>query len=235
MSILTQSVRLVRRSCERLLAQDCLLCGASSGSLLLCPACEEDLPRLSAARCPRCALPTPHGEVCGRCLAKPPHYDVTGAVFCYGFPVDKLIQSFKYGHRLALASWFGRHLAALTEAGAADLIIPLPLHPVRLRERGFNQALELARPVGRTWRIPIDARSCSRIRHTPAQAELPWRERAKNVRGAFHCSSDFTGKRLLLIDDVMTTGASLDELARTVKLHGAAHVALLVLARTLPS
>ncbi|MBP6707982.1 MAG: ComF family protein [Candidatus Accumulibacter sp.] len=234
MSILTQSARLVRRSCAHLLTQDCLLCAAESGASLLCPACRQDLPRLPAARCPRCALPTPAGEVCGRCLGKPPHYDATDAAFTYAFPIDKLVQSFKYGHRLALGSYFGRQLVLSSRRLKADLIIPLPLHSLRLRERGFNQALELARPVARAWRIPIDARSCRRTRHTAAQADLPWRERAKNVRGAFDCSADFTGQRLLLIDDVMTTGASLNELARTLKLHGAAQVALLVVARALP-
>ncbi|MBK7953146.1 MAG: ComF family protein [Candidatus Accumulibacter sp.] len=234
MSILTQSARLVRRSCDRLLSQDCLLCGARSAASLLCRACEADLPRLPMPCCARCALPSSHGEVCGRCLARPPHYDATFAAFRYGFPIDKLVQAFKYGHRLALASYFGRQLALLTDSATADLIIPLPLHRLRLRERGFNQALELARPLSKAWRVPIDARSCRRIRHTAAQADLPWRERASNVRGAFDCTSDLTGRRLLLIDDVMTTGASLDELARTVKLHGAAQVTLLVLARALP-
>ncbi len=234
MPILTQTARLVRRSCARLLPQDCLLCGARSGTTLLCEACERELPWLPAQRCPVCALLTPQGEVCGRCLAKPPHYDATLAAFSYGFPIDKLVQSFKYGHRLGLACYFGRQLALLGKSAGADLIIPLPLHPFRLQERGFNQALELARPVAKAWQTPIDFRSCSRVRHTAAQADLPWREREKNVRGAFHCSSDFTGRRLLLIDDVMTTGASLDELARTVKLHGAAQVSLLVLARALP-
>jgi len=152
----------------------------------------------------------------------------------YDFPLDKLVQSFKYGHRLALASYFGARLAALLASGCADLIVPVPLHPLRLRARGFNQALELARPVSRAWRIPIDLRSCRRIRHTPAQADLPWRERAANVRGAFQCSADFTGKRVLLVDDVMTTGASLDELARSVRLQGAEQVTLLVVARALP-
>lgn len=235
-SILTQTAGLVRRSFASLLSQDCLLCGAGSAASLLCAACEADLPRLPDARCPRCALPTMHGEVCGRCLARPPLYDSTLAAFRYAFPIDKLMQSFKYGHRLALGGYFGRQLAALGDDGhRADVIVPLPLHPRRLRERGFNQALELARPLARAWRIPIDARSCRRIRHTAVQAELPWRERARNVRGAFDCASDFTGKRLLLIDDVMTTGSSLDELARTVKLHGAAEVVLLVVARALPS
>ncbi|WP_291993790.1 ComF family protein [Candidatus Accumulibacter sp. ACC003] len=234
MPILTQTARLVRSSCARLLTQDCLLCAAVSGSRVICPACEAELPRLPEARCRRCALPTANGESCGRCLAKPPHYDLTLAAFRYDFPLDKLIQSFKYGHRLVLGDYFGQQLAALAAASQADLIVPLPLHPSRLRGRGFNQALELARPVSKAWRTPIDARSCRRIRHTAAQADLPWRERAKNVRGAFHCEADFTGQRLLLVDDVMTTGASLNELALTVKRCGAAQVTLLVLARALP-
>lgn len=216
------------------LAQDCLLCGAVSERDILCHACAAELPPLPRECCPRCALPTPNGEICGRCLADPPHYDGTQSAFAYDFPLDKLVQSFKYGHRLALANYLGRHLVAIAAGVVADLIVPLPLHPTRLRERGFNQALELARPVGRATGLPIDTRSCRRVRHTPAQAELPWRERIKNIRGAFHCNSDFSGKRVLLVDDVMTTGASINECARTLKLHGAASVTALVVARALP-
>ncbi len=234
MRILTQSAELIRRALDKLLAQDCLLCAANSGAAILCPACANDLPRLPAPHCPQCALPTPLGERCGRCLRQPPHYDATLAVFCYDFPVDKLIQSFKYAHRLALGAYFGRQLATLAQGCAADLLIPLPLHRQRLRERGFNQALELARPVGQICGWPIAAQLCSRTRPTPAQAGLPWREREKNVRGAFHCQADLTGQRIVLVDDVMTTGASLNECARTLKLHGAAQVTLLVVARALP-
>jgi ComF family protein len=237
MRILTQNKGLQARARQfvaKLLTQDCLLCADASADEILCNACAADLPRLPDSCCPRCALPTPNGEVCGRCLAEPPHYDATLAAYRYDFPLDKLVQSFKYGHRLALGAYFGRQLARLTEAIVADVIVPLPLHPERLRERGFNQALELAHPVGSALNLPIDATSCSRIRHTPAQADLPWRERVKNIRGAFHCTAEFTGKRVVLIDDVMTTGASLDECARTLKLHGAARVTLLVVARALP-
>ncbi len=219
---------------EMLLTQDCLLCADVSERDILCHACAAELPRLPQERCPCCALPTPNGEICGRCLANPPHYDSTQSAFAYDFPLDKLVQSFKYGHQLALAGFLGQQIAALAGGIEADLIIPLPLHPNRLRERGFNQALELARPVSRATSLPIDTGSCKRVRHTPAQAELPWRERVKNIRGAFHCTADFSGKRLLLIDDVMTTGASIDECARTLKLHGAASVSVLVVARALP-
>ena len=217
-----------------MLTQDCLLCGTGSCTDILCPNCAGDLPRLPAPNCPICALPTPNGEVCGRCLAHPPEYDTTRAVFSYDFPLDRLIQSFKYGHRLALGNYFGRQMAALRPADKIDTVVPLPLHPQRIRERGFNQALELARPVSRALHCPIDSASYQRVRHTAVQADLPWLERVKNIRSAFRCAVDLTGKHVLVIDDVMTTGATLGEFARTLKLHGAYRVSLLVLARALP-
>lgn len=234
MSILTRSARLLRKTAHALLANDCFLCAGTASEDLICTACAADLPRLPTPHCPQCALPTPLGEHCGRCLRQTPYFDSTQAAFAYTFPLDKLVQAFKYSHRLALGDWFGERLAELAEACAADRIIPLPLHRLRLRERGFNQALELARIVHLRSGIPLDYRSCQRIRHTLAQAGLPWRERGKNIRGAFHCSVDLSGQRILLIDDVMTTGASLNECARTLKLHGAAEVNLLVVARALP-
>ncbi len=215
-------------------AQDCLLCLAVSEDELLCHACATDLPRLPQPCCPRCAIPTPGGQTCGRCLSKAPHFDAAIAAYLYDFPLDKLVQLFKYGHRIAIGTYFGRQLAAQTQPVAADLIIPMPLHTERLRERGFNQALELARPVSAQWHIPIDYTSCQRTRNTPPQADLHWRERVKNMRNAFYCSVDFSGKRIVLIDDVMTTGASLNECARTLKLHGAAEITVLVVARALP-
>ena len=209
------------------------MCSTGGVADILCPACIDDLPRLSPVGCPYCALPTARGEICGRCLAQTPHYDATRAVFRYEFPLDRLIVSFKYGQRLALCEFLGRQLVQVAQGLTADAIIPLPLHPARLRERGFNQALELARPVSKALGVPIDARSCQRVRHTQAQAGLAWKERGKNIRNAFHCTANLGGKRLILVDDVMTTGATLDECARTLKLHGAAHITLLVVARTL--
>jgi ComF family protein len=237
MSSLTQNKGFTagaKRLIGALLSQDCVLCAAANAGDILCDACAADLPRLPKPLCPRCALPTTLGEICGRCLAKPPHYDATLAAYRYDFPLDKLVQSFKYGHRLALGAYFGRQLAALADQVVADVIVPLPLHPARLRERGFNQALELAYPLGHARQLPIATTTCRRTRNTPAQAGLAWRERGRNIRGAFHCSADFTGQRVLLLDDVMTTGASLDECARTLKLHGAVAVSVLVVARALP-
>lgn len=238
MRILPQSLRCgalakAGRAISRRLGQDCLLCGAGDAERIVCAACCADLPRLHAPFCRRCAQPLGHDELCGRCLAQPPHYDWTRAVFRYDFPVDQLIQSFKYSHRLALAGFFAEELAALGERPVADLVVPLPLHPERLRERGFNQALELARVLCRAWALPLDAHSCRRTRNTSAQATQRLRERAKNVRNAFSCSTDLTGKRIALVDDVMTSGATLGECARTLKLHGAAEVSVFVVARAL--
>lgn len=215
-----------------LLPQDCLLCGCNSPTLI-CIDCHRELPTLPQNRCPRCALPSSQGEVCGQCLRDPPSFDATRAAFRYDFPIDKLIQSFKYGQRLALAPFFGRLLAKIAHGLSIDLVLPLPLHTDRLKARGFNQALELARPVAQSLGSSLAPRLCTRIRDTAPQAELPWKARRQNVRHAFHCAANLGGSHVLLVDDVMTTGASLNECARTLKLHGAARVTLLVLARAL--
>ena len=218
-----------------LLPQDCFLCAAPSGDNLLCPACEASLPRLTGERCPVCALPTPAANTCGACQTRPPHFDATQAAFRYEFPVDSLIHSLKYAHRLAAADFLGKVLARPAARFAADLIVPVPLATPRLAERGFNQALEIARPLARATGAPLEIRHIHRHRDTTPQAGLPWKERAKNIRHAFECELDLTGKTVLVVDDVMTTGATLDELARTLKAHGAARVENRVVARALKS
>lgn len=235
MSILAEKIRSLRaRLIDTLLPQDCLLCAAASGRELLCPRCAQDLPKLPANRCPRCDQPTPSGPVaCGHCQTNEPHFDALRALHPYAFPVDRMVQQLKYGHQLAIAAYFGEALPALCHDLDADLIIPMPLHPERLAERGFNQALEIARPLARKRGIPIDTRSCTRKRPTSPQEGLSLAERQRNLRNAFSCSTDFSGRHLLLIDDVATTGASADECARTLKLHGAASVTVIVVARTL--
>lgn len=180
-----------------------------------------------------CALPLPDGTLCGACLAQPPRYDSTIAVFAYGFPVDALIQRYKYGGQLAIAPLFTGFLSSAV-AEPADLIIPMPLSPQRLRERGFNQSLEIARGVGCLTGIPVVADACRKIVETQPQAALPWKERAKNIRGAFVCDADLRGARVAVVDDVMTSGATVNELARNLRRAGAAHISAWVVARTLP-
>jgi ComF family protein len=216
------------RNVQAWAGEDCLLCGAETAPELLCPDCIAELPALPRS-CPRCALPSPAGAVCGSCLNHPPHFDATLALWRYELPCDGLVQALKYRARLALAGFFARSLASRT-IPEVDLIVPMPLHPRRLAERGFNQALEIARHLGR----PIERRGVLRVKHTPPQTELPYDERAKNVRGAFLCKLDLSGARVAVLDDVMTTGATLNELARALKRAGAARVENLVIARTVP-
>jgi ComF family protein len=223
----------VARTVAALLPQDCLLCASPGGDMLLCAACAASLPRLTAGRCPVCALPTPGAAVCGACLKQAPHFDATHVLFRYEFPVDRLIQSLKYAHRLASADFLGRQMAKLACELHADLILPVPLAPARLKERGFNQALEIARPLARALGVPLETHRIHRRRDTAPQASLPWKERRQNIRHAFACDLDLYGKRVIVIDDVMTTGATLDELSRTLKACGAARVENCVLARAL--
>lgn len=112
--------------------------------------------------------------------------------------------------------------------------MPMPLHPGRLRERGFNQSLEIAKKISRWLDIPLSADACQRTRDTPSQAGLKWKERRRNVRGAFACDQDLSGKRIAVLDDVMTTGATLNEISRILKERGASEVSAWVVARTLP-
>jgi ComF family protein len=212
------------------LGEDCPLCGARSGPELLCAACVADLPGLPE-HCPRCAVPTAGGTICGSCLADPPHFDGTTALWRYEFPCDQLVQALKYRAQLALAGFFARALAS-RPLPEVDLIVPMPLHPKRLAERGFNQALEIARVVARRLERPIEPLAVPRVKDTSPQTGLPYKERAKNVHGAFACHRDLSGRRVAVVDDVMTTGATLDELARVLKGAGAARVENLVVART---
>ncbi len=239
MSISAALLTPVTRTLAALLAQDCYVCGdhgGKGGKEPLCAACIADLPRLTALCCPECALPTVDGTTCGLCLKDAPHYDATVAPFAYAFPVEHLVQALKYQSRLPLAVWLGRALMErLLEFGPAriDCIMPLPLHPLRLKERGYNQALEIARPLARMLAVPLLAEACLRERHTAPQTSLPWKARGKNVHGAFHCQIDLTGKTVAVVDDVMTTGTTLNEFARALKKHGAERVVNCVVARTL--
>jgi len=152
----------------------------------------------------------------------------------YEFPVDAMLRRFKYAGFLSVADLMGALMATRLAGDAApDLLIPMPLHPARLKERGFNQAVEFGRVLAKNLNIPMNPQACQRIRPTTPQAGLSLDERQKNLRGAFTCSLDLNGKHVVLIDDVMTTGASLNELARTVRQAGARSIECWVLARTL--
>lgn len=201
----------------------------------LCPACLADLPWHTQAQCPQCATPTPLGYICGACLKRPPAFERTVAALGYAFPLDRLIPRLKYHGRLAIAPALGECLARVVEGTPApDRLIAMPLHAKRVRERGFNHATEIAREVAKRLGLPLDTASCQRIRDTPPQMGLKHDARRRNLRGAFACTGDVRGQRIALVDDVMTTGTSLDELAATLKRAGACEVTCWVAARTLP-
>ena len=216
-----------------LLPGNCLLCGAYSGRSLLCQSCHDDLPCLPEASCPQCGEQSPNGERCGACLKQAPHFASTRALFRYDFPADRLIQALKYGHQLAVAAWLGGHMAEQLRDQPCDLIIPMPLHPDRLRQRGFNQSVELSRPLSSALQKPLALDCLLRTRATPPQAELALKDRARNVRGAFECRQEIGERSVLLVDDVMTSGATLNECARVLLLHGARRVDVAVAARAL--
>lgn len=223
----------LERVLHAMLPAPCLFCGGGDAREGLCSGCLRDLPGHRRARCTVCAIDLDAGDVCGSCLRRRPAFDHVRAVCTYAFPVDAAIQRLKYAPDLTLLA----PLAALLAEVAAsepepDLLVPMPASRARLRGRGFNHAAELARTVGRRHGLRLDARSVTRVKDGPPQASLPWDERARNVRGAFACRADLTGMRVVIVDDVMTTGATLEELARVLKRAGAREVDAWVLART---
>ena len=221
----------MRNFLARCFGGSCFLCrGAAEG--LLCAACDADLPRLTGARCPRCALDSPRGELCGRCLAEPPHYDATAAALSYEFPADALVHALKFRGELALAEYLAGILAPCIAAREVDSVIAVPLSDERLRSRGYNQAVEIARALA-PGKVALDL--CVRERDTPAQMDLPFAQRRRNVRGAFRCTRAVLGARIAVVDDVMTTGETLNEIASVLKKAGAASVVNWVVARTFPA
>jgi ComF family protein len=209
---------------ERLLPAICLLCGDRGlPGLDLCAGCLAELPR-PAAGCTVCAAALQVSAVCGHCQQRPPPYRHTVAAFRYGWPVDHMITALKFHGRLVMARVLGDLMAtALASEGAPwpQRLIPVPLHSTRLRARGFNQAVELARPIACRLGIPIDLHSCSRIRATAAQSSIPADQRRRNVRGAFRAHKPLQG-HVAIVDDVMTTGHTVEALARCTARSGTA-------------
>jgi ComF family protein len=168
-------------------------------------------------------------------LQRPPHFESTTAAAHYAFPLDRLLQAFKYGRELALAELFANQLANAVQSRrpAVDLIVPVPLERARLRERGFNQAHEIARRLGARLALEVRPEAARRIKRTAPQADLSLEARADNVRGAFAADAQVMGRRIAVVDDVMTTGATLNEFAGTLKAYGAIHVENWIVARAL--
>lgn len=217
----------------------CLACAAPlDAAQVFCPACAAQMEPLGPA-CPRCGRPA-RGKACA-CQMDPPPYDRAVALAVYGGPLRRALHQFKYGHRLALGHGLGRVMvqgAPRDLLAQTDLLLPVPLHPWRMFKRGFNQSLLLARALSQDRGLPLLRDGLRRTRHTRPQVGLKRHERAGNVAGAFAVRDAraelLRGRRVLLVDDVFTSGATVGECARVLKQAGAASVMVLTLARVAP-
>ena len=224
----------------------CALCDMAAKDVL-CEGCRLQFLQVSAARCSCCAIRlTVHTDLlCGECLRQPPAFDATIAAVDYCAPLDQLVLGLKFGGQLALAPLFAEMLrdALLEQAGRTgqnaplpELLLAVPLGEQRLVERGFNQAVEIARKLGRSLGLPLLTHLPLRERETLAQSSLPLLERHRNMSGAFGmpagASGLLRGRHVGVVDDVMTTGATLNAMATVLKRHGAVRVTNLVFART---
>ncbi|MBF0255921.1 MAG: ComF family protein [Gammaproteobacteria bacterium] len=212
----------------------CILCGAAGeGDKDICSECLADLPWIGHC-CQLCALPLQQEGICGACLQQPPAFDRCISPLLYQGPVPGLITGLKFHHRLAnarLLAWL--MLQRLQqEEDAPELILPIPLHPQRLRERGYNQSLEIARPLAQQLCIGLSLHHCARSRATSAQSELPKKQRQKNLRNAFVLQKSLPAGHIALLDDVVTTGSTVNELARLLKKSGVERVDVWAVART---
>ncbi|MEJ2761206.1 MAG: ComF family protein [Gammaproteobacteria bacterium] len=229
-------MEIVRQLGAAIMPGACLLCGTESpaGGRGLCPACLGDLPR-SDPSCYRCGASLPREQLCGACLNRPPAFDRTLSAYAYRYPVDHLIHRFKYRRWLtvtvALVPMLIRRIRE-EEEEFPDALLPVPLYPGRLRQRGYNQALEIARVLGRELGISVAGDLAWRRRSTLEQARLPAAARRRNIRGAFALRRPPEGRHLAIVDDVMTTGATAGELAKLLRRNGVETVSVWVLART---
>lgn len=217
--------------------QQCALCLADSGKWALCQPCLHDLPAPTNP-CYQCGIELPPGTqgLCAQCSQHPGPISRFFAAYHYQPPLDQLIQGLKYHADFSISRTLGQQLAQTLSPHLTtrpDRLLPVPLHTSRLQSRGFNQAAEIARALGRALQIPVDQRLAQRLRATPSQARLTASERQKNMAGAFAAQAErVSGLHIAIVDDVFTTGATTGSLARTLLEAGAKQVDLIVLART---
>ncbi len=220
----------------------CPLCGVlleRDGTPLFCSACLAGMKPVLSPRCPRCLLPYPgangHDHLCQDCLLDPPPFAAVTSVALYEDSLRQAVQRFKYRGAFSLDRSLGGLLADALEtdpaSGRSDLLVPVPLHVSRLRRRGYNQSLLLARVLGRRWRVPVHSRLLVRTRPTIPQQGLKAAERRRNLKGAFRVRKPLDGEAVLLVDDVMTTGATARECSRVLLEAGAGRVEVAVLGR----
>jgi len=218
-----------------LLPASCFLCEDTiPAGEILCRPCRVDLPALGPA-CPACGVPQTSATPCPTCTRTPPPVDRTVAVYRYAYPVPDLVRQMKYQRQLDVAREAGNRLADQVLAGGIPLperLIPVPLHPLRRIRRGYNQSLEIARVIARRLGLPLETGLIRRSRHTRPQFDLPPRERARNLRGAFRLTGQPMFSSAAIVDDVLTTGITVWELARLLRRSGVGEIQVWAYART---
>lgn len=230
----------IKNSLSHWLPQACVLCGHTSQQYALCPACIDDLPRLNAeAICCQCGLPIDTATLpglCGHCQQHLPAYDRVVSAFAYANPVSQLVAKLKFRGQLQLARLFGELLAMQIQTMGSEVqaVLPVPLHPTRLGQRGFNQALEIARPVTRALSLPLVNDSVERRRDTQPQAEQSALQRERNIRGAFTLTKPAGYRRVAIVDDVMTSGHTVNEIAKLLRQTGVEQIEVWCVARAWP-
>lgn len=239
--ILKTASRWLHVARDMALPNQCALCGNLSHDIL-CRGCDTQYWNEARFRCPVCALPVGRGTgvaqlraACRTCQTEPPQFDGTFTAGDYRAPLDTLALDLKFHARMSTGRAFARHLHAAFEAtdGAPpDVVAPVPLSAARLRKRGYNQAWSIAKPLARLLGAPADVALIARIRDTAPQAKLDLDTRRRNVGDAFRVMRPVQGRHVALVDDVMTSGATLDALARTLKAAGACRVTNFVALRT---
>lgn len=218
---------------DRFWSPECQLCGDVALGPDICRGCFRDLPR-ALHSCRRCATALPGPGVCGVCLKRPPPFATALVPFAYVFPVDRILQRLKYQSRLEHARLFGELLGHYVRrrSGPVDAIVPVPLHTSRLRQRGFNQALELSRWVSRVTGIPVATDICRRVEDTPPLWPLPPSGRRRLLRHAFESDQRADGRRLAVLDDILTTGSTASAVATSLLKAGAGAVTVWAVARS---
>jgi len=215
----------------------CVFCGEPDGGSgrYVCDGCAADLVR-NAPACRRCALPLAAASdlPCGACQVRPPPFHTVVAPLVYTYPVDVAIRQFKFHRKLWYAPGFAEILVAAADAlpASIDAALPVPLHRLRQVRRGFNQAIELAAPVAQARGLPM-IRNVVRRRQTPYQSGLPAAHRRRNLKNAFAVRGRIDARHVLIVDDVLTTGATCRQLALLLKQHGVGSVSVLALARAI--
>ena len=236
-SLSTPFTNWLKRS--KLTLNTCPLCSEPS-SEFICESCKDMLPAIDS-QCFQCGLPLNKVDLaegtlrCGQCIKTPPAFNLCISPYYYALPINQFITQLKFRHQLYYARILAELLISKIEQHPDNLpecIIPVPLHSNRLRQRGFNQAIEIARPIAKRFGIKLDTHSCTRVVSTAPQMEQDKMTRQKNIRNAFRVSEDFKHTHIAIVDDVMTTGHTLNEVSRVFREQGVKRIQVWAAARS---